>query len=109
MALRLVWILVLALAACGSNVGNDGSLVGGACVNSNDCEFRCELGGEYPSGLCTVACSTDNDCPGNTFCIDVEGGICMLGCRVPDDCRGGYNCRGRKNRGTGGDSLVCSH
>ena len=113
MALRLRLALVLAitaLAACGGDdVGNDGGLVGGACFDSRDCEERCQLGGDYPQGLCTVSCLDDRDCPDGTFCIDTEGGICMLGCDFPEDCRPGYNCEGRSNRGHGGDSLVCSN
>ena len=54
-------------------------------------------------------CNTDGDCPEDTFCINKEGGICLLGCSVPADCRGGYNCEGKENRGTGGDSLVCTN
>jgi hypothetical protein len=110
MALRLAWIFAIAvLAACGDHVGNNGSLVGGPCVDSGDCQFLCQQGGEFPQGLCTRPCLVDNDCPDGTYCIDTEGGICMLGCDIPSDCRGGYNCRGRRNRGTGGDSLVCSN
>jgi hypothetical protein len=110
MALRLICILAIAaLAACNDHVGNGGSLVGGPCISSNDCRFVCETGGDFPQGLCTLPCNIDDDCPDGTYCIDTEEGICMLGCDVPADCRGGYNCLGRKNRGTGGDSLVCSH
>ena len=110
MALRLIWILAItALAACSDDVGTDGGFVGGACFDSRDCRFECQRGGEFPEGMCTVACNFDEDCPGGTFCIDTEGGICMLGCDVPQDCRFGYTCRGRGNRGHGGESLVCSN
>jgi len=110
MTLRLALLLAItALAACGSDgVGNDGGFVGGDCIDERDCEFRCQRGDEFPQGLCTVACNVDEDCPGGTFCIDDEGGICMLGCDFPEDCRFGYTCRGRANRGHGGESLVCS-
>jgi hypothetical protein len=110
MALRLALILAIsALAACDDGVGFDGSLVGGPCIDSSQCDFRCETGGEYPQGMCTRPCNVDGDCPDDTFCINREGGICMLGCALPSDCRGGYNCEGRENRGHGGDSLVCSN
>lgn len=98
------------LAACGGDdVGNDGRLVGGPCASSGDCEYRCELDGDFPQGTCTRPCLTDGDCPDGTFCINKNGGICLLGCQVPADCRGGYNCLGKENRGHGGDSLVCSN
>lgn len=111
MTLRLALMLAITAlaAACDDGVGNDGSLVGGACSSSNDCEFRCETGGDFPQGLCTRPCNIDDDCPDGTFCIDTQDGICMLGCQRPSDCRGGYNCEGRRNRGHGGDSLVCSN
>ena len=113
MALRLRLALVLAitaLTACGGEdeVGTNGVLVGGECIDSRDCEFSCQQGGDYPRGLCTVPCDFDEDCPEGTFCIDTEGGICMLGCDFTEDCRIGYTCEGRSNRGRSGDSLVCS-
>lgn len=110
--LRLASIVTIALLtltfACGDDgVGNGGDVVGGACVDNGDCAERCQLGGDFPQGTCTVTCNTDNDCPGGTYCIDTEGGICLLGCDTPSDCRGGYNCEGKTNRTHGGDSLVC--
>jgi hypothetical protein len=92
---------------CGSGVGNDGDVVGGACTATSDCDERCESGGDFPQGVCTVSCDSDEDCPDDTHCIDKEGGICLLACTVPSDCRGGYNCEGKENEGHGGDSLVC--
>lgn len=106
---RLISI-VFVLASCGGGdgVGKEGSVVGGPCSGAGDCEFRCQTGGDFPGGTCVKPCSTDEDCPDGTFCIDTEGGLCMLGCETPDDCRGGYTCKGETNRGHLGDSLVCS-
>jgi hypothetical protein len=101
-------MMVVAFACNGDGgVGRDGPVVGGPCAGASDCEFRCEMGGDFPQGTCVKPCNTDNDCPDNSFCINREGGICLLGCREPSDCRGGYNCEGQENRGHGGDSLVC--
>jgi hypothetical protein len=108
--LRLIPILMMTIAfACGGgdSVGNKGRTVGGPCVDQRDCEFRCQLGGDFPQGTCVVPCNTDDDCPSDTHCINTDGGICLLACSVPADCRGGYNCEGKENRGHGGDSLVC--
>ncbi|HWO17736.1 MAG TPA: hypothetical protein VNO30_03135 [Kofleriaceae bacterium] len=109
--LRLVLVLAItALAACGPDeVGNEGTLVGGACIDSRDCEFDCQRSGDYPQGTCTVPCDFDEDCPSGTFCIDTEGGVCLLGCDFPEDCRVGYTCKGRPSRGRGGEALVCSN
>jgi hypothetical protein len=107
--LTLAAFAICMLFACSGNdgVGNDGAYIGGPCVSSSQCDFQCSTSGEFPQGTCTKPCASDGDCPGGTFCIDREGGICLLGCDLPSDCRGGYNCKGEKNRGHGGDSLVC--
>lgn len=99
---------VFAFACGGDGVGRDGDLVGGPCASAGDCEDRCLEGGDYPGGLCTVSCNTDEDCPPGTHCIDEEGGTCFMGCEFPEDCRVGYTCKGEENRGHGGDSLVCA-
>ncbi|MDX2092101.1 MAG: hypothetical protein SFX73_29825 [Kofleriaceae bacterium] len=100
--------VLVAIVGCGGEaVGTNGSLVGGPCAGNADCEYRCELGGDFPQGTCVRPCNVDADCPDGTYCVDKEGGICLLGCEVPADCRGGYNCEGQRNRGHGGDSLVC--
>lgn len=98
------------LSGCGDDdVGFHGDLVGGPCRGGDDCQYRCQGGGDFPDGTCTLPCNIDEDCPFGTYCIDKEGGICLLGCERPDDCRDGYTCKGEKNRGHGGDSLVCIH
>lgn len=99
------------LAACGDDdaVGLDGDRVGGACRDSNDCEYRCQEGGDFPDGTCTLPCNVDDDCPLGTYCVHKEEGICLLGCEHPTDCRDGYTCKGVDNNGTDGESLVCIH
>jgi hypothetical protein len=95
------------LVACGGD--DDVDLVGGECSSSADCEYRCQEGGDFPDGTCTLPCNIDDDCPVGTACIEKEGGICLVGCELPEDCRPGYTCKGEENRGHGGDSLVCIH
>jgi hypothetical protein len=99
---------VVGLAGCGGDgVGTDGDLVGGACAANADCEDRCLTGADYPEGVCSLSCASDTDCPESTYCIEDGGGVCMLACARPSDCRGGYTCKGKRNQGHGGDSLVC--
>lgn len=103
-------VVIMFLVACGGDgVGKGGDVVGGPCASNGDCEFRCELGGDYPQGTCVKPCNTDNDCPDGTYCINTNGGICLLACTTPSDCRGGYTCEGKENRTHGGDSLVCTN
>jgi len=113
MTIRIGMLLLLCagfLCACGDDdVGFDGDRVGGACRDDRDCEFRCQEGGDFPQGTCTLPCNVDEDCPFGTYCVEKEGGLCLLGCDVPADCRDGYTCKGIENRGHGGDSLVCIH
>jgi hypothetical protein len=109
MTLHLV-VLALGLlfvGACGSGVGNDGDLVGGACQENRECAERCQQGGDFPDGTCTVACNDDFDCPGGTACIDTEGGICLLLCNYDNDCRRNYECSGESRKGHSGDATVC--
>ena len=109
--LRLLAILtfVLISAACGDDVGGEGTTVGGPCTTNADCssQSRCLTEGEFPGGTCTVNCASHDDCPFGARCISKEGGICLVECEVPADCRGGYSCEGESNAEGGGDSLVC--
>jgi hypothetical protein len=112
--LRIASLLLLCcafLSACGDDdaVGLGGDEVGGPCHDENDCQFRCQEGGEFPEGTCTLPCNIDDDCPLGTYCVHKEEGICLLGCEHPADCRDGYTCKGVENNGTEGESLVCIH
>ncbi|MCA9521601.1 MAG: hypothetical protein KC609_11540 [Myxococcales bacterium] len=104
-------LVVLTLLSCSSSparVGIEGTLVGGPCTTTADCSQRCLTGGDYPEGMCTVSCTTDADCPGGSNCIEKDDGVCLQTCNLPSDCRGGYNCKGKKNKASGGESLVCT-
>jgi hypothetical protein len=94
---------------CGpeEDVGHLGVLVGGPCLEHDDCVERCLEGGRYPNGTCTVDCEDDSNCPEGTWCVDHEGGVCLLGCDDDDECRGGYECESRERRGSPGDVLTC--
>lgn len=106
-------MLVLACmlaAACGDDefVGPYG-LVGGPCGSDFDCApgIRCERGGEFPQGTCTLPCRGHYDCPIGTACVDVKGGVCLVACLRPFDCRPGYDCKAKDNRDGPGDAFVC--
>lgn len=106
-----VSLIVLACAlvsACGSGVGNEGALVGGACENDADCHTRCEQGGDFPGGLCTRQCSSNNDCPGGTVCADVQGGVCLMECMSDAECRGGWHCDDVELEGSPNKALACT-
>ncbi len=93
--------------ACGDDVGLGGDLVGGACLDSRDCEGFCERGGDFPEGMCTIECRDSRDCPEDTWCIDKKGGICALACREHTDCRRGYRCKEESLRRDRGEEFVC--
>lgn len=99
--------LMLATACGGNSVGNDGDLVGGSCRDSGNCADICLSGGDWPEGMCSVACRDDFDCPSETACIDDEGGVCLLLCDFDTDCRRGYECDDESRRGHPGNATVC--
>lgn len=78
-------VAIAVLAGCHSTIGD-------TCTASSDCRGsqRCavELG---PTGICTQACATDDDCPGGALC-DHDMGLCMAGCNDDKDCSGGLVC-----------------
>ncbi|MFO0554393.1 MAG: hypothetical protein U0271_38785 [Polyangiaceae bacterium] len=109
----LVLGVVGVVAACGDStggVGNDGEVVGGACETASDCAdgSRCVIDGSFPDGVCTVACSSDADCPEDSVCISTSGGICLLPCDTNDECRPGYVCDQKSREGADGDLRVCN-
>ncbi len=105
-----VILCTLVVAACGGHgQGDIDDIVGAACATDRDCDSRCYLGGDFPGGFCSLPCASDNDCPGDTYCIDEAGGVCMFACPVFDCTRlgPGWECRD-KNRQNGGHVPVCS-
>lgn len=109
--MRRWWLplAILALAACGEDVGPTGAVVGGPCLVNTDCapSSRCLTGGDFPGGSCAVNCASDADCPGGAACVSSEGGVCLLACVYSTDCRGGYVCKGKSRKGLSGEALVC--
>lgn len=95
-------LLALLLAAC----GGDGisRTVGARCDVTADCDDRC-LGpsGDFPQGFCSVDCSSNDDCPSDTDCVDREGGVCLFVCATDGDCGflgPGWFCKDDNLRGS---------
>jgi|SRR5690348_9267266 hypothetical protein len=106
----LVSLCVLVLAGCGGHgPGDIDEVVGAACDSDRECDARCYQGGDFPGGFCSLPCETDNDCPGDTYCIRESDGVCMYACPA-FDCRRlgpGWGCRD-KERESGGHVSVCA-
>lgn len=106
----LVALCVLVFAACGGrDPGDIDEVIGAACTSDRNCAERCYLGGEFPDGFCSLPCRSDNDCPIDTYCMEVAGGVCMYACPAFDCARLGrdWECRD-KRRKMGGDVAVCT-
>jgi hypothetical protein len=105
----LFLVCALLVGACGHGDGDIDTEVGATCVDDRDCDDSCVLGGDFPGGFCSLPCDTDNDCPGDTYCMETQGGICMFACPAFDCDRlgAGWSCKSRK-RNNGGDINVCS-
>ena len=95
---RFVWVLIG--IAIGCHGGGTDDLVGATCRDSRDCVERCERGGDFPDGFCTIGCIDDRDCPSDTACTDTHGRVCLFPCRDQRDCDflgPRYGCREKRD------------
>lgn len=102
-------LLLLAVGGCGGHdTGDIDSVIGESCVSDRDCDTRCYVDGDFPGGICSVPCQSDNDCPSDTFCMKKAGGVCLFACPEFDCSRlgAGWACRD-KDRQNGGTVSVC--
>lgn len=109
--LRIYMLLAaLTIAGCGSEVGNDGSSVGGSCEVSTECtpDSVCRTGDRFPNGYCALGCDVPEDCPSGSTCVENEGGICMVECATGCRTEDGYSCVDFDARGAGGTVSVCA-
>jgi hypothetical protein len=98
-----------------ASVGNDGRVVGGSCGDVNPCDAGSTcLGeggggdGDFPGGTCSTTCQATADCPDGSACVQVDGDPqCVLTCDGEDSCRNNYDCEGRDNVGSDGETRVC--
>lgn len=100
MLLVLAALVVSLVLGCGDDIGAE-------CRQHSDCDDRCVTGREFPDGMCTRTCDSDNDCPSGTSCVDERDGICLLRCEADRDCPGGYECDEERRRGDSGEVEVC--
>ena len=105
----LLLLTLGAVGGCGGHGSGDiDEVIGESCVNDRDCDTRCYIDGEFPGGICSLPCQSDNDCPSDTFCMKKADGVCLFAC--PDfDCGrlgAGWTCRD-KERENGGQISVC--
>ncbi len=101
---------MLVTASCGRDAGDIDDVIGASCASNSDCATRCYRdSARYPDGFCSQPCTTDNDCPGGTSCIESDGGVCLLLCPEFDCSRlgPGYECNGKQHAG-GGSVEVCT-
>ncbi len=98
-------LVSLLLASCGN-----GSVVEAGCTVDADCSVRCERSeGDFPGGLCTESCRSNEDCPSDTVCYNRNGGVCVVLCSSQEQCAffgAGYICKD-KHDVEGQLQLVC--
>lgn len=97
------------ITACGTDVGTDGVIVGGACTVSSDCSIdsACRTDSDdFPNGYCASSCASDEECPEGSQCTD-DDDLCLDSCAGDGDCREGYTCQEVEARGRGGTAMVC--
>ncbi len=107
--MKLIAFVLVVLTACGRGSGDIDSFIGAACGRDSDCDERCyQDSGAFPGGFCSIACTSDRDCPSDTACIDKAGGVCLFLCSDVNCGRLGaaYQCKDKDNVG-GGKNNVC--
>jgi hypothetical protein len=107
--LQMLWVGVVAAAffACGDGgVGKTGDVVGGPCT-ADSCAggSTCLIDTMHPGGTCTIACTSQADCPDGTVCVQESGGTCLLACSTASDCRDGYGCNVKSTLPAGSDQV----
>jgi hypothetical protein len=101
--------ILVVLAACGHTAGHPDDQVGNTCVRDTDCADRCLTDTrDFPGGFCTLACTSDNDCPSDSLCVTRAGGVCLFTCAAVNCTRlgAGWVC-GHETDVGGGEVSVC--
>ena len=113
-ALLAILLALFLFSGCGDDgrpggtAGNESGLVGGPCINDNDCEQRlCQSGSAFPGNICTLSCGGSNNCPSGSSCAELDRGwICLVDCMDMADCREQWSCQSVIEAGTNGASMV---
>jgi len=77
--------------------------VGARCDRNSECDQRCLPPSQYPGGFCTLACDTNDACPGRSVCADIDtsvnaeevDGVCLFPCSNASFCEflgEGWDC-----------------
>ena len=67
---------------------------GAFCVDRFECmDICCTAVAGCGSGMCTVPCTEDRDCPGGMAC---ERDVCFFACEADEDCAAGQTCEGAR-------------
>ena len=98
-------VLTVCLAiGCGSEVGDH-------CSDSGECPDKCQTGGGFPDGICTMECMKNSECPDGWICITKSSGICMKNCTDTSACSSEFGsnwvCDAEALQEGGGSSNVC--
>jgi hypothetical protein len=100
--------LVLALGSC--RVSSDVSReLGARCDGHDECNERCLSSAEFPGGFCSLACDSDDDCPGDAACVDIDQGVCLYACADSSECEflgAGWQCE-QESAHPEGEVMVC--
>lgn len=107
-----VWLVSALVVLGGLAVGcADSSVsraVGARCDYDRECDGRCLTGGDYPGGLCSIACRDDDDCPSSSRCAPQRaGGICLLACDDDAQCRDLMGSTWECKSQVGASGMVC--
>jgi hypothetical protein len=110
--MKILSLLLFVLAAChsGHTVGGSDDLVGDPCTSDTDCAHRCYLdnNNRFPDGICSISCTSDQDCPVDTACVTTAGGVCLFRCPAFDCNFLGPQWRcDTRDRASGGQVDVC--
>ncbi len=113
--MRVLLLLgLLGVVGCGPHVGAQGQDVGAACTANSQCSSVCLTGYDrFPGGMCSIACTSDIQCPKGSACIDPgknAGGFCAVTCSSTADCNAfgrGFTCSAVDRVGVAGQALIC--
>jgi hypothetical protein len=61
--------------------------LGARCTRAADCADRClAAGADFPGGMCSRDCMSDDECPSESVCASPGTGVCLYSCRDDGDC-----------------------
>lgn len=61
--------------------------VGDSCSPTDECPGKCQVGGGFPGGICTLECDLSSECPEGWSCVTKSSGICLKNCDSTASCQ----------------------